>query len=209
MIQDGSLRRYGGRGHCNSDMYRLSATMNDINDRLRTFEPVDLDDSSSLDTAAADQLLKVFTRMAKGQWKTRQAADHAAQTVVDHLEEHGDLITDLKEQRAELQDREEQYQRFLLEVMDLLSEVKEAARQSENDAFQSAAASMQEALASSMEKIGLREIPALGEAPDSLYHYVVDTTETEVESDIIVEVVREGYLLRGYVLRKADVIVAK
>jgi len=185
--------------------------MDDIDDHLRQFELVDLDDDGSLNTAQADQLLKLFTRLTKGQWKTQQKAGHAAQKVADYLDERSDRITELKADRAELEDREEQYQQFCREVMDLFSELEDAAQESENDELRSAAASMRNKLESSMEKIGLREIPALGESPDSMYHYVVDTTDTasDEERDTIVEVVRRGYLLEGEVLRKADVIVTK
>lgn len=194
-----------------------NTVMDNIDERLRQFEPVDLDDDTpldedaSLDAARADQLLKLFTRLAKGQWKTQQKADHAAQKVADYLDEHGDRVTELKEERAALEDREEQYQRVLLEIMDLLGQLGETASRSDSDAFRSAAASLREKLQSTVGKIGLERIPAEGEEPDSLYHHVVDTAEADStdKKDTIVEVVRPGYLLRGDVLRKADVIVAK
>ena len=185
--------------------------MDDIDDRLRQFETVDLDHEADLDTAQADQLLTLFTRLAKGQWKTQQKADHAAQKVADYLDEHGDRVADLKEERAVLEDRTEQYQRVLLEILDLFSELEQTAEHSDNEELQSAAARMRDRLSSITAKVGLERIPALGESPDSLYHHVVDTAEvtSEVEQDTIVEVVRPGYLLRGDVLRTADVIVAK
>lgn len=185
--------------------------MDDIDDRLRQFEHVDLDGEANLDTAQADQLLSLFTRLAKGQWKTQQKADHAAQKVADYLDEHGDRVAELKEERAALEDREEQYQRVLLEILDLFLELDETAEHSESEELQSAAATMQDRLSSITTKISLERIPAQGESPDSLYHHVIDTAEatSEAEKDTIVEVVRRGYLLRGDVLRKADVIVAK
>lgn len=185
--------------------------MDDIDDRLRQFDPVSLDDEATLDTEQADQLLKLFTRLTKGQWKTQQKADHAAQKVSDYLDEHGDRVTELKEERAALEDREEQYQRVLLEIVDLFAQFDETAEHSDSDELQSAAASMRDRLATITAKVGLERIPAQGEAPDSLYHHVVDTTESDAadEEATIVEVVRHGYLLHGDVLRKADVIVAK
>ena len=185
--------------------------MDNIDERLRQFEPVDLDEDASFDASQADQLLTLFTRLAKGQWKTQKKADHAAQKVADYLDEHSDRVTELKEERAALEDREEQYQRVLLELMDLFDQLDETARRSDSDTFQSAAASVQDKMTTAVGKIGLERIPARGESPDSLYHHVQDTTDadTEAERTTIVEVVRPGYLLRGDVLRKADVIVAK
>lgn len=185
--------------------------MDDIDTRLRQFEPVNLDGEADLDTEQADQLLSLFTRLAKGQWKTQQKADHAVQKVADYLDEHGDRVTELKEERAALEDRIEQYQRVLLEIMDLFSQLDETAAHSDNEELQSAASTMRDRLSSITAKVGLERIPAQGESPDSLYHHVVDTTEADApdEKDTIVEVVRPGYLLHGDVVRKADVIEAQ
>ncbi len=191
--------------------YQTCYSVEKIENRLLQFEPIELDDEADLDTEQADQLLTLFTRLAKGQWKTRQKADHAAQKVTDYLDEHSDRVTELKEERADLEDRQEQHQRVLLELMDLFAQLDETARRSDSEPFQSAATTIHERLESITAKIGLERIPAQGESPDSLYHHVVDTTDTSaaVEANTIVEVVRHGYLLRGDVLRKADVIVAK
>lgn len=185
--------------------------MKEIGDHLRQFNPVDLDEEASFDASQANQLQELLTRLAKGQWKTQQKAGHAAQKVTDYLDEHSDRVTELKEERATLQDREEQYQRVFLEIMDLFDQLDETARRSDSDAFQSTVASAREKLASTVGKVGLERIPAEGKALDSLYHHVVDTTKADMdtERDTIVEVVRPGYLLQGEVLRKADVIVAK
>jgi molecular chaperone GrpE len=180
--------------------------------RLNEFEPVDLDgEPESIDTSFADQFLKTFTRMAKAQWKTQKKANLSAEKVSEYLEEHGDLIDDLKRQRADLEDENEQFRGFILEVVDLIEGFRQTAEGSESPQMQSAAETMHEALRNSMEKIGLHPIPAVGEVPDSTYHFVLDTTDPEDESerDRIVEVVEPGYTLRGEVLRKANVIVAK
>lgn len=188
------------------------STLDDVKCRLRQFEPVEVTNTTKLvDTSFADQFLKVFTRMAKAQWKTQQKADLSARRVAEHLEERSDLLDDLKKRRAELEDRNEQLQRFILEVVDLITGFHSTAEASGDSEMQSTAATMQRALESSMEKIGLCRIPALGEVPDGMYHFVLDTrqAETEDERDRIVEVVEPGYTLRGDVLRKANVVVAK
>lgn len=184
----------------------------DLNERLHSFEPVTISDNSdAVDTAFADQFLKVFTRMAKAQWKTQQKASLSARKVTDHLEEHGDMLDDLKRQRATLEDRNEQMQRFLLEVMDLITGFHQTAHAGDNAEMQGAANTMNQALQSSMQKIGLQRIPAVGEVPDAVYHFVLDTTTPDNESQQgrIIEVVQPGYTLYGDVIRKANVIVAK
>lgn len=179
---------------------------------MQRFETVDFeDDEDALDTSFANQFLKVFRRMAKAQWKTQQQADFSAQKVQEYLDEHGDLIDELKRQRADLEDENDQLRGFALEVLDLIEGFRETARQSQNQSMQSAASTMAEALESSMKKINLLEIPAIGEVPDGTYHFVVDTVPAgrEEEKDQIIEVVEKGYTLRGEVLRKSKVVVAK
>lgn len=186
--------------------------MDDTQNRLSNFEPVDLQSGSEvLDTSFADQFLKVFTRMAKAQWKTQQKADLSARKVAEHLDEHGELLDDLKRQRAQLEDRNEQLRRFILEVVDLITSFHKTAEASNDSEMQSTAATMRRALEKNMEKVGLRPIPALGEIPDSIYHFVLDTTraKNESERDRIVEIVQPGYTMKGDVIRKANVIVAK
>ncbi|MCS4056826.1 nucleotide exchange factor GrpE [Salinibacter ruber] len=182
-----------------------------ISDRLSRFEPADLDAENSLDAGQADQLVQLFTRLAKGQWKTQQKAGHAAQKVADYLDKRSSRITELKEELSALKTREEQYQRALVEIMDLFKQLSRTASRSDSDELQSASATMEDRLSSIAVKIGLERIPAQGESPDSLYHHIVDTTEasSKAEQNTIVEIARPGYLLRGDVLRKADVIVAK
>lgn len=184
----------------------------DISSRLRSFEPVDLDEESArVDTAFADQFLKVFTRMAKAQWKTQQKASLSARKVKDHLEEHGDLLDELKSRRATMEDRNEQLQRFILEILDLITGFQKTAESIGDSEMLSVAATMQESLEKSMEKIGLRRIPTLGEEPDGMYHFVLDTRapEGDEETGRIVEVVQPGYVLHGDVVRKANVIAAR
>ena len=181
-------------------------------DRLKQFEPVSRPDAASTpDTAFADQFLKVFRQMAKAQFRTQQKAGLSARKVEEHLNARSDLLDNLKSERAQLEDRNEQLQRFILEVVDLITGFETTAENSENSEMRSAAATMTKALQQNMQKIGLQEIPALGEEPDGIYHFVLDTTEAEEarERDRIVEVVQPGYTLYGDVLRKANVIVAK
>ncbi len=186
--------------------------MEDIHKRLQTFEPVDQgQEVAALNTEFADQFLKVFTRMAKAQWKTQQKADLSARKVAEHLDEHGELLNNLKQQRAKLEDQVEQLQRFILEVCDLITGFKASAEASGDSEMKSAAETMTRALQKSMAKVGLQEIPAIGQVPDPMYHFVLSTRQPEKQSeyDRIVEVVEAGYTMYGEVVRKANVIVAK
>lgn len=149
--------------------------------------------------------------MAKAQWKTQQKADLSARKVAEHLDEHGELLNNLKQHRAKLEDQVDQLQRFILEVCDLITGFKASAEASSDSEMQSTADTMTRVLKKSMDKVGLREIPAIGEVPDPMYHFVLSTRKPEDRSeyDRIVEVVEPGYSMYGEVVRKANVIVAK
>lgn len=183
-----------------------------LSSRLRSFEPVESDGPPpELDTEFADQFLKVLTRMAKAQWKTQQKADLSARKVTDYLNEHSALLDDLKQRRADLEDRNEQLRRFILEVLDLITGFQQTAEASGDAEMQSTAATMRESLETSMDKLGLRRIPAIGQEPDGMYHFVLDTRTPEEgeKPGRIVDVVQPGYSLHGDVVRKANVIAAK
>ena len=61
-----------------------------------------------------------------------------------------------------------------------------------------------------LKKRGLREIKAIGEAFDPIYHEAVMQLEVEDKDDgIIIEEIQKGYFLNSKVLRPAKVVVAK
>lgn len=184
----------------------------DLSEKLNTFEPVELPDQPApLDTSFADQFLKTFTRMAKAQMKTQQSVALSTDEVRTFIEKQETLINDVKTQRDNLKNKNEQLIRFLLEVVDLIVRFETSTEGNTNPEMASIANTMVQALERHMEKAGLKRIPALGDTPDALYHFVLDikSTENKEDKDRILEVVREGYILDGVVLRKADVIVGK
>jgi molecular chaperone GrpE len=182
-----------------------------IKETLHQFEEVTLAEEASLDTSFADEFMKTFTRMAKGQMKTQQSVALAADDVKQHLARQEDLISDIKQQREAFRVKNEQLVRFLLDVSDLIANFHKSTRDSPDETLAPVADTMYRALRIQMKKAGISRIPALGEIPDALYHFVLNTAPavTHAERDRIVEVVREGYLLDGVVIRKSDVIVGK
>lgn len=55
----------------------------------------------------------------------------------------------------------------------------------------------------------VQEIPAIGEKFDPNLHHAVSVMESEVESEIVLEVLLKGYMLKDKVIRPAMVIVSK
>ena len=61
-----------------------------------------------------------------------------------------------------------------------------------------------------LEKFGVRKMAAVGEPFDPNYHNAVDHIDSkDVKSNHVVEVIQEGYLMDGSVIRPANVVIAK
>jgi len=180
-----------------------------VAERLAQFEPTNLSEEASLDTSLADDFLKAFTRMARAQAKTQQAVALSVDDVKRALQDQQSLIEEVKEQRRNAERKNEQLVRFLLEAVDLVFNLERSAVEADNTELLAVSQTMTRALRASMDKVGLTVIPAHGEEPDALCHFVVGTRPAEHPSqkERIVDVVKQGYILDGTVIRKADVIV--
>lgn len=177
---------------------------------MDAFEPVHIDKAApAVDTRFADEFVRAFSRLAKSQVKTQQAVAMSVEDVQRSLEGHADVLDDLRERRREAEAKNERLVRFVLEAVDLIDGLYRTTRSSDNADLRSAADTLSEALRPHMERISLAPIPALGEEPDSLYHFVLSSAPGKGPRDKgrIIEVVRTGYLLDGRVIRKADVII--
>ena len=119
-------------------------------------------------------------------------------------------MAELREQRREAEARGERLIQFALEAVDLVDGFYATTRESANAELSAAAGTLHSAMRPHMERIALSPIPALGEEPDPLYHFVLSSVPAPTPGDKgrIVEVVRAGFLLGGQVIRKADVIIA-
>jgi molecular chaperone GrpE len=59
-----------------------------------------------------------------------------------------------------------------------------------------------------LEKEGLKELNPLGEKFDPLYHYALETIPGD-DDEVVVEVLRKGYIFKGKLLRPAMVRVSR
>ena len=181
-------------------------------DRLTVpFDPVTLpDDPAPLDTSYADEMLKALMRLAKSQVRTQQAVELSTEHVQRAVEESREAMEALRTQRDEAQAQVERLARFAAEVLGLVAVFHAGTQAGGSSELRQAAETLRSAVAPHAERAGLREVPALGEVPDTLYHYALGNrpARTDAERGRIVEVVRPGYLFGTQILRKADVIVA-
>jgi molecular chaperone GrpE len=64
-------------------------------------------------------------------------------------------------------------------------------------------------LVAAFEKSGLKEINPVGEKFDPHQHQAIQTIESELEPNVVAQVLQKGYLIAERVLRPATVIVSK
>lgn len=78
------------------------------------------------------------------------------------------------------------------------------------DNFYKGVEMIQNQLVEVLQKNGLEEIKALHEKFDPEYHYAVQTQESEkYQSDVVLNVMQKGYILKDKVIRPAMVIVSE
>ena len=96
-----------------------------------------------------------------------------------------------------------------LDIIDSMRAAKNT-KYSEVDDFLEGLVTLNKQIEIIMENQGVVKIEGVGNDFDSRLHEAVDTLEKDnIETDKIVEIVSEGYLLDGEVLRPAKVIVSK
>lgn len=190
-----------------------------LDQQLNQFQPIQFNDQTEgLNTEAADHLLKLLTRLTKLQMKSVLSHDLTKDEVLKFFNEyrekmdlHEDFISSLQEQKNLLSQKLEQSIRLILELTDIIVNFEKSAMKAKNIELHPIAQTMRTAMEMHLQKAGWLRIPAEGDIPDGVYHFVLAVKEVDDPNlkGRILEVIREGYRLDGKVIRKADVIVGK
>lgn len=183
-----------------------------IREELNEFKPVILPEvEGGIDLSFTENYLKLFTKLAKSQQKTQQIFTYHIDEIAKKMEQQDQLVQTLKEQKNELYDENEKLLRFLIDTIELIYGFSSTAEKSGNSELISVSKVILDSFIRNMQKIGLSFITAIDEIPDSLYHFVVASKETKSDSEKgrIIEVVRNGFLLNGKIIKKAEVIIGK
>jgi molecular chaperone GrpE len=135
------------------------------------------------------------------------------------LNEHVDLIKRIKADFENYKKRVVKEQTRLLEVAagnlveKLLSvidhlELALEAESKEAESLKKGITMVFAELKEILEKEGLKELDPLGERFDPLYHHALETIPGD-DDEVVVEVLRKGYIFKGKLLRPAMVRVSK
>jgi molecular chaperone GrpE len=100
----------------------------------------------------------------------------------------------------------------IVEILSVVDDFERAliALEDQSDEFTQGIRLIYNNLLATLAKFGVTKMIALGEIFDPNYHMAVASIDSEeVESNHVVEVIQEGYLLDGTVIRPANVVIAK
>ena len=98
----------------------------------------------------------------------------------------------------------------ILPVLDSFERALEPMEEQDGDAFVKGMFMVYRQLSTAIEALGIKEIPAKGEAFDPNLHQAISIEEVEdQEAGIVVSVLQKGYMLDDKVLRNSIVTVSK
>jgi molecular chaperone GrpE len=100
----------------------------------------------------------------------------------------------------------------IVEILNVVDDFERAmaAFADQDDEFVQGVRLIYNNLLATLEKFGVRKLIALGEPFDPNYHMAVASIDSEdVESNHVVEIIQEGYLMDGDIIRPANVVIAK
>lgn len=195
--------------------------MLDIEDELKNYKSVEFEENSNdnedEDTEELKNILNIFTkayeRIGKEQYKTSNAIDE----VLDMLEESSEsseeknaIIKGLKEQAADWENELKVMINTVTNMSDIFEYMNNYVLNSNNENLKAQFKLVQEQL---IEKLAKASITVLGTANgevDINIHQPIDTRwEEDKPEGVILEVVRKGYMYKGKLFRKAEVIINK
>ena len=100
----------------------------------------------------------------------------------------------------------------IIEILNVVDDFERAmaALGDQDDKFVQGVRLIHHNLITTLERFGVRKLIALGQPFDPNYHMAVAQIDSEtVESSHVVEIIQEGYVMDGNVIRPANVVIAK
>lgn len=195
--------------------------MLDIKDELKNYKLVQFQENSQNNEENSMEelsgLLNVFTktyeRIGKEQYKTSNAVDE----ILDILEENKEINNDkqstikgLKEQVGDLDNELKVMLSTITNMCDVFDYMNNYVLNSDNESLKDQFKLVQEQI---MEKLAKASITVLGKANvemDINIHQPISTKWQEDKPEgMILDVVRKGYMYKGKLLRKAEIIINK
>ncbi|WP_297430229.1 nucleotide exchange factor GrpE [Clostridium sp.] len=195
--------------------------MLDIMDELKNYKPVEfkenLHEDEDNETEELRSILNVFTksyeRISKEQYKTSNAIDE----VLDVLEENNEInnemqavIKDLKEQSADKENELKVMLNTIISMSDTFDYMSNYVLNSDNENLKVQFKLVQEQLVEKLAKASILVLGIVNGKVDINIHQPIGTKwQEDKPEDTVLEIVRKGYMYKGKLLRKAEVVINK
>jgi len=104
-------------------------------------------------------------------------------------------------------------QGLILDILDILDNIyiaeKKLPKDLEKNQWVKGILNIKAQILDFLEKQGIKEVKCLGQKFDPNFHEVVEMTQSDSKSGVIIKEIKKGYLLHGKLIRPAKVKVAK
>lgn len=199
--------------------------MLDIKDELKNYKLVEFEENfqedENKDNEEIKSLLSMFTkayeRIGKEQYKTSSAVDD----ILDMLEENNEInnqinnerqsdIKELKEQADDINNELKVMLNTVIGMSDIFDYMNNYVLNSNNENLKGQFKLVQEQLVEKLAKASIAVLGTVNGEVDINIHQPIDTRwQEDKQEGIILDVIRKGYIYKGKLLRKAEIIVNK
>ena len=177
--------------------------------KLSDFQPIELQEDIDFDFSQYKELSNLLKRISRTSQKSSQQIELLRDEIDSTLATHKDLADKIKVDNRSLNEDINLYQKALLDYLDILDGLENAADQIDDKKFLDAVRVALKASNSIIARVGIQSLEGVGDGTDADIHYVIGTAKTDITDlrGTIQTVVRKGYRRGSTLLRKADVIV--
>ena len=150
-----------------------------------------------------EELTTAMARLGKQQLRANQQLEMLANASTEQREEHRRVIQALNDEARDTR-------LALLPCIDQLDDLMAVALPREDKAWIERVSKLMTRTVRVLQDIGVTEIPAANEPFDEHVHEAMDVVDAgDRPQFVIVEVLRRGFMYRGAVLRRAQVVATK
>lgn len=194
--------------------------MLDIKEELKNYEFIELNNNLKENEESNDELnyllsmvTKTFERIGKEQYKSASGIEEILDLLEENNESNSETYAIVKELREKVQIKDNEIKSMIntiISISDIFDYINGYALKSNNenlkDQFKLVSQQIGEKLAeNSISVIGIEG----GEFDLSIHKPILVEWRPDKPENVILQVVRKGYMYKGNVLRKAEIVINK
>lgn len=184
--------------------------MLDVLKELNKYKPVDLKEEVCLERKTS-QLISILNknleRIGKDQYKSNRNIDEILE-ILDEDKSKNELITSFREKFEGARDNRDMLLKGIIDIVELFEDLYVYSGKSLNKSFLEQIRHQWTNLEQIMLKCGISILGNPGEMFDSKLHIARETRKDGLLPNMqIIEVIRRGYMYKGEIIRKSEVVV--